>query len=560
MMKRYTLLFTFAASFLSLRADHFAGGSITTRCTGNNFHDITLQLFRNCGGTPLGQQTLNFSNDCGVIFSQVLGEPISVQDVSPLCEGEIQNSTCNGGGLEGYDLTTYRASVYLSPCTGWRISWSICCRNASLNVQGTPGMYLEATLNNLGGPCYTQPEFVRNSIPLVCVGQAVNYDGSATEPDGHTLRYILIDARYTTPAPTPVTYASGFSGAQPYTGMAIDSITGTITFVPDATGTIVTAVLVREYDEEARLIGTVMRDLLFVASVCVNEVPSASSGYFTEVEGIGQIDDERSLLVCGEGQFCATLTFADSDEDQTLTLTSNVQDVLPGATFTSSGTNPVAAQLCMNNTSLSPGNYQFTVSATDGACPVVGTQEYVFLVTVTTGVSAGENASVEICSNEDPVSLIGLLGGEPATGGSWTGPVGFPVPATFTPGISAQGQYTYTNSSPTGCVASAVVSITVIPADDPECIGTGLVGSTLNALSLHGDAQLPGRIWVGSTNTMDVDLKALSMDGRIVMVKRMQTNGAGTTVDLPITSSGIYLVQATDRSTGHVQVVRLFVP
>ncbi len=59
---------------------------------------------------------------------------------------------------------------------------------------------------------------------------------------------------------------------------------------------------------------------------------------------------------------------------------------------------------------------------------------------------------------------------------------------------------------------------------------------------------------------MDVDLKALSMDGRIVMVKRMQTNGAGTAVDLPITSSGIYLVQATDRSTGHVQVVRLFVP
>ena len=100
----------------------------------------------------------------------------------------------------------------------------------------------------------------------------------------------------------------------------------------------------------------------------------------------------------------------------------------------------------------------------------------------------------------------------------------------------------------------------MIPADDPECIGTGLVGSTLNALSLHGDAQLPGRIWVGSPNTMDVDLKALSMDGRIVMVKRMQTNGAGTAVDLPITSSGIYLVQATDRSTGHVQVVRLFVP
>lgn len=30
------------------RADHWAGGTITMRCLGGNFHETTLQLFRNC--------------------------------------------------------------------------------------------------------------------------------------------------------------------------------------------------------------------------------------------------------------------------------------------------------------------------------------------------------------------------------------------------------------------------------------------------------------------------------------------------------------------------------
>ncbi len=559
MMKRYALFLSVLASAFTLRADHFAGGTITTRCTGNNFHDVTLQLFRNCSGAALLPQTLYFTNDCGVTFSQTLPEPVSVEDVSPLCADELANSTCNGGSLIGYDLSTFRTSVYLSPCTGWRISWSVCCRNPSLNLLGTPGMYIEATLNNLDGPCFAQPEFVRNSIPLVCIGQPVSYDGSATEPDGHTLRYDLIDARYAAPEPTAVLYTGGFSGAQPFTGMAIDSISGAITFTPTLAGTIITVVKVREYDASGALIGTVMHDLLFVASVCDNDVPSADSGTFTATTGTATIDDDRSLQVCGEGSFCASLAFADADAGQNLTITSNVADALPGATLDVTGNNPVAAELCWNSTGVAPGNYQFTITAADDACPVVGIQQYSYLVKVGAGGLAGTDSAIVVCANESEVDLLGALGGEPSPNGTWLDPNASPTSNLLDPSTAEPGDYTYTVESVSGCSSSAVVAVDIAPANDPNCINIGIAEVVGYELRLYNDAQLGQRFWIGSEVSLDVDLRVLSIDGRLIMRQRVLTNPSPTAITLQGAATGMYLVHATERNTGRQQVLRLLV-
>jgi hypothetical protein len=67
--------------------------------------------------------------------------------------------------------------------------------------------------------------------------------------------------------------------------MAIDSLTGQITFLPTATGTIVTVVKVTDRGSDGTVIGTVMRDFLFVASSCSNTVPSVNSGTFTAATG-----------------------------------------------------------------------------------------------------------------------------------------------------------------------------------------------------------------------------------------------------------------------------------
>jgi hypothetical protein len=274
-----TSLLLLASLFLALpecRADHFAGGTITTRCTGNNFHEVTLQLFRNCNGEVLAPQNLNFTNDCGVQFSVNALQPTSVQDVSSLCPAELPNSSCNGGSLLGFDLTTFRTTVYLSPCTNWVISWSICCRNGSLNVQGAPGLYIETTLNNAGGTCNASPEFVNNKVPTVCVGQEVSHDASAVDLDGNMLSYALIDARFGSPLPLPVLYTSGYSGAVPYDGLTIDPMTGEVSFVPSVSGAIIVVVEVTETGSNGQVIGKVMRDFLFVVTACNNQPPTAS--------------------------------------------------------------------------------------------------------------------------------------------------------------------------------------------------------------------------------------------------------------------------------------------
>ncbi|HMC96831.1 MAG TPA: hypothetical protein VKG92_04220, partial [Flavobacteriales bacterium] len=58
----------FAAFFILIgaaRAMHLPGGTITYRCTGNNYHEITLTLYRECSGAAMVSQTLQFHNDCG---------------------------------------------------------------------------------------------------------------------------------------------------------------------------------------------------------------------------------------------------------------------------------------------------------------------------------------------------------------------------------------------------------------------------------------------------------------------------------------------------------------
>lgn len=556
MMKRYTVLFLFLAIVVGSRADHFAGGSITTRCLGGNFHEITFQLFRDCSGVPLGVQNLHLSSDCGVSFDQTLGEPVSVEEVSPLCAADLPNSTCNGGTLVGYDLTTYRANVFLSPCANWTINWNICCRINSLNVASTPGMWIETVLNNSGGLCNEEPRFVNNSIPLVCVGQPVSYDGSATEPDGNTLRYTLIDARFSGPEPAPVQYVSGFSGEEPYPGMVIDPQTGLITFLPTSTGYVVTVVLVAELDAEGDTISTVMRDFLFVISSCANEVPSIDSGVLTDATGPATISGDRALQICSAGEVCVSMEFTDLDDDQDLTITTNLTSVLPSATIELTGTNPVTASVCWNSTGTPPGDYQFTITATDDACPVVGLQQFAYTFSVENVASPGVDTDIVTCENGGPITLFDALGGDPATGGSWTDTEGEPFDGTFVPGTSPAGSYSYTISGGE-CSRTAQVGVTIAPATDPDCIGLGLREGTALDLTIFPDPLNAQRIWLTAPKAIDMDLRVFTSEGRLLLTRRsIQSANVPLAIDLHGAVPGVHMLHMVDRRSGVQQTLR----
>lgn len=456
-------------------AEHLPGGSITTRCISGNQHQITLKLWRECTGAPMIAQSLAFSNSCGVQFS-VNVPLISVENVSPVCPDQIDQTTCNGGPFIGIEMYTYQLTTNLSACNFWTVAWNTCCRYPSANLNGAPGIYIEAELNNAGNFCTEGISFADPVPPFVCVGQPVSYDPGVIAPANLDLRYSLIDARRQVGVNPviveAVTYQSGYSGEEPFTGMAIDSLTGNITFTPTLQGYVITVVRVDFYDANGIWRGSVMRDFPFVAQACDNVVPDAASGVLENLNGSGTITGNYSANTCS-GSLCLDAVITDADAIQALTLTSNIGQVIPGATFNATGSNPATATLCIDASSIASGTYTFSIIATDNACPVVGSQTFTYTLTVQSATaSAGADASATICPGES-IDLETLLTGDP--GGIWSdGPI-----------VSAAGTYTY--SLNTNCGADEAI-FTITEAEAPnageDAVASVCEGSEIDLMNL----------------------------------------------------------------------------
>ncbi|MEO8588957.1 MAG: hypothetical protein ABI432_06300 [Flavobacteriales bacterium] len=350
----------------TVRADHFSGASITYTCVGVNTYTIFLDLYLDCSGAPITPQTLYFDNSCGVSFSIGGLTPTSVLEVSPLCPGQVANSTCNGGALPSFKKYQFQTTLYLSPCDFWTMHWHICCRNTMQNIQLTPGLYAEATLYNLNGVCDASPKFVDTGIPYVCVNQPVGYNPGVSDANGNAMSFSLISARFATPVPTDVTYQGSYSGAQPFLGITINAFTGQLAFTPTVTGYYVVVIKVNSYTSGGVLIGSVMRDLMFAVAPCSDPPPVI----LPLVNSTGGVPiASNSFYVCNGQSFCVDIPVADNTTGVPMSIITNALTVLPGSTFTVFPTSPVHATLCWTGNSAYLPATMF-IQATDGACPI----------------------------------------------------------------------------------------------------------------------------------------------------------------------------------------------
>lgn len=350
----------------SIRADHFSGASITYTCIGGNNYNIFLDMYLDCSGAPITPQTLYFINSCGVEFSIGGLTPALVQEEAPLCPAQISQSTCNGGTLPSFRKYRFQTTLFLSPCNFWNISWYICCRNTMQNVQLTPGLYAEATIDNLSGLCDASPKFVDTGIPYVCLNQLVQYNPGVSDANGHTMVFSLIAARFATPTPTPVTYVAGYTGIQPMTGISINAFTGQLIFTPNLQGYFTVVIKVTSYTSGGVLIGSVMRDLMFAVIPC-NDVPPVIFPLSNPTGGVPVASN--SFYVCNGQSFCVNIVITDNTPGSNIAITTNASTVLPGSTFTVTGTNPKTATLCWTgNTAILPAT--MFIQAGDGACPI----------------------------------------------------------------------------------------------------------------------------------------------------------------------------------------------
>lgn len=112
----------------------------------------------------------------------------------------------------------------------------------------------------------------------------------------------------------------------------------------------------------------------------------------------------------------------------------------------------------------------YTLSAWPLGSPECAVTDSV-LVAPDPSIDAGANNDITVCANEPSFPMTDALNGTPDAGGVWTTAGGVVMSGTFVPGTTTPGTYTYTVTSAAGCVATAELSVTVIPADDPSCCG-----------------------------------------------------------------------------------------
>lgn len=492
---RLLLLAGGLAALSPARAAHYSGGSITYECLGGNQYLFHLDLFLDCAGFQIVSQQLTFTSDCGTTFTlNNLAVPPGTE-VSQLCPSALANSTCNGGTEPGIMHYQFDAQIALSACDGWTVAWDICCRNTTINVAGLPSMHIEALLNTATAPCNNSPVFTDQSLPYVCANELVSYNFGVTEPDGDSLVYSLVSAQQTGPPATPVAYNPGYGGTAPIPGIVLDPVTGQLTFTPTLVGNYVVVLQVAEYDTNGALIGTVMRDILFVVMNCTNPPPVVTP---LQNNTAGLLTGTNALEVCEGEPFCVDLVFSDPDPATVLQVTSQAASLLPGSTVTVAGTNPAVVTLCWTgDPAFSPVNVLF--EADDGTCPIVNTvSTSVNIISIVGGPmpDPGTDAALALCAPVAPVPLFGALGGTPAPGGSWTGPNGQPHGPAFDPATDAPGAYTYTVGNACATV-SATVTVSLVAPPDAGANGALALCSTSATASLA--AQLGGTPDAGGT-------------------------------------------------------------
>lgn len=460
----------------SVRAGHIAGGNISYQCLGGQSYQVTLTIFRDCSeSTVTGNQNIIFRSDCGQLFS-VSAPQIFTTEVSQLCPTALANSSCSGGFWPGIEVYKYQTTVNLVPdCNSWEIYWELCARSFTVNVNNTafPCYRISSRLNSVTAPCNNSPFVTEEYIPYVCVGQQVNFNPSVNEIDGDSLHFFLTPGLNAGGA--PILYEAGYTGVLPVPGITINPITGQLTFTPPSTGTFTIVIGVNEYNSAGQLLGSITHDIIFVVENCPQPVPQPAPGGFSNFQGTGSLTGPSTIAVCGGDSFCTDIVFSSGNPASIITLSSQIANLLPGATLTQTGTNPAVGTICWTVPGGFSSAFQINVTAQDNACPVFGVANWGFVITPTVGVYGGpdyvicDGESVQLNASGDTGYLWQAFNGEPIVEGVNFSCIDCPNPVA-TPSLTTT--YLVTGLSPTAACINTDTVVVAIALQDLNIIST----------------------------------------------------------------------------------------
>jgi len=478
-------------------SSHFAGGNIYYDCLGNNQYRIWAEITLDCGGASNPTSfPITSTNTCGLSNPTISLSLISSQtrNVSQVCfEDSLLTSCINSSNtLQGRRRYLYSAVVTLPPCNNWTFGWSSCCRNGGLggvvNLTTAGNIYLETKMFSANDSCNNSVRYTGVQNPYVCINQPASYNFGAVDPDGDSLAYVLIPAM--TGAATFSPYNTPYSGQNPISAIVLDSTTGTITFTPNTLGSFVVVVQVTEYDTAGNILAVTMRDIQIVVYNCAGNIPpDPTPSFLYNVVGQGTIAGPKKLEVCEGDSFCVDFQVYDSNALDTLTLWStNIASVLPGATLSYTGTNPITGTICWSVPSNSPAINPVSLSVDDGYCPIPARASFSVIIEVIK--STYVSPDVTICLGDS--TQLTAQGGSTFTWASISGPpltVGTNFdcdtcqPAFAKP--TATTIYEVTSDLSGGCKNKDTVQVTVASNFNYNLTQTGTASCKLDPISFN---------------------------------------------------------------------------
>jgi len=228
-------------------------------------------------------------------------------------------------------------------------------------------------------------------------------------------------------------------------------------------GSFIVAIAINEY-RSGVLVGRSIFDLQVHFSACSNTEPVLVGSGISNFSGTAQQIDPRSITMCPGDDFCFDVAFDELDSGQVLTLETNAQAMLPGATVSYSGVPASTATICWTAPLQGFGCTGVLVSATDDYCPKKGSRSVLIGIRYGNETDAGPDGFACLGSGIG----IGVSGDAPYAWTSISGDsllvgVNFSCDTCLNPVASPQVATTYVLQSGVGtnCPAQDTVLVQV---------------------------------------------------------------------------------------------------
>jgi gliding motility-associated-like protein len=318
------LMCIFFTGLTSVKATHLVGGEMSYKFKGsdgfgNNLFEITLYIYQDClTGLP---DVIAIDNPAYIGIFTKAGFPYLRVDSIFKSEDipvppNFSNSCVNNPPATCLRRVKFTRTYALPPNNdGYRVIYSRCCRNETVNnivLPGKVGATYFCDIPPINKVFNNSAAFKNYPPQIICINNPLVYDHSATDADGDSLSYELCDAyaggsqRDSKPFPPQAVpqaigtyndnpdapsygYQTGYSTTKPMGGsplVQINSRTGLITGTPNVMGRFVVSVCCNEWRNGVK-INTVRREFQFVVTNCSKAV----------VANIPQFSDEVNTYI-----------------------------------------------------------------------------------------------------------------------------------------------------------------------------------------------------------------------------------------------------------------------